>query len=160
MKTVKILAGLSLLVLSLSCSGQSETVPVTGLSHSSPASQGMREKHLELIDSVVADAISRKEIPGAVVSVVRNGEIVYLKAYGNKSLVPEVVPMTEETMFDMASVSKCVGTTLSFMQLIEQGKVRLSDPVSRYIPGFLPWVDPKDFRPQDIQDVLTIYVMA
>ena len=136
-------------MLAVSCSHR------TGLKHSSPESQGMDSRTLELIDSAVNDAISQKIIPGAVVSVVRNGRVVYLQPFGNKSLVPEVEPMTPETMFDLASVSKCVGTTLSFMQLVEQGKVRLSDPVSRYIPDFKPWVDPVTGE----EDEITIYVM-
>lgn len=138
-------------LLSPSCSKK------TGLRHSSPKSQGMDEKRLELIDSVVSDAIDAKLIPGAVVSVVRGNRIVYIKAYGNKQLVPEVVPMDEETIFDLASCSKCVGTTLSFMQLIEQGKVRLGDPVERYIPGFKNWIDPETQKEDKItiQDLLT-----
>ncbi len=129
----------------------------TTLKHASPQSQNMDESRLELIDSAVNAAISAGEIPGAVISVVHNDRIVFLRAYGNKSVVPTVEPMTEDTMFDMASVSKCVGTTLSFMQLIEQGKVRLGDPVDRYIPEFKPWVDPETGETQKItvQDLLT-----
>lgn len=92
-----------------------------------------------LVDSVVNEAISQKLIPGAVISVVKGDRIAYLKAYGNKSVVPDTVAMTEDVMFDLASCSKCIGTTLSFMQLIEQGKVRLHDPVCRYIPEFKGW---------------------
>ena len=65
--------------------------------------------------------------------------------------------MTTDTMFDLASLSKCVGTTLSFMQLIEGGYVRLTDPVKRYIPGFKPWKDPETGEEVDIilRDLLT-----
>ncbi|MBQ6576300.1 MAG: serine hydrolase [Bacteroidales bacterium] len=149
--TSRIIPALLCIMLAVSCSHR------TGLKHSSPESQGMDSRTLELIDSAVNDAISQKIIPGAVVSVVRNGRVVYLQPFGNKSLVPEVEPMTPETMFDLASVSKCVGTTLSFMQLVEQGKVRLSDPVSRYIPDFKPWVDPVTGEEDEItiQDLLT-----
>jgi CubicO group peptidase (beta-lactamase class C family) len=80
-----------------------------------------------------------------------------MKAYGNKSLVPEKTPMTTGTMFDMASVSKCVGTTLSFMQLIDRGRVRLTDNVSMYIPGFKPWIDPETGEKVEItiRDLMT-----
>ena len=122
-----------------------------------PEECGMDGTRLERMDKVIEDAIEEKTIPGAVVSVVRGDKIVYLKAYGNKSLVPEVEPMTVETMFDLASVSKCVSTTLSFMQLIESGLVRLTDKVDMYIPGFKPWVDPETGETVDIivRDLLT-----
>lgn len=105
----------------------------------SPRSMGMDESRLQLIDSAVWDAIGNHIIPGAVVSVVREDKIVYLKAFGNKSVVPDTARMTRDVMFDLASCSKCVGTTLAFMQLIEDGKVRLHDNVDRYIPGFRGW---------------------
>ena len=128
-----------------------------GIRRASPLSQGMDPVRLELIDSAVNAAIAAQEIPGAVVGGVRNGHLVYEKAFGYKSLVPEKDTMTLETMFDLASVSKCVGTTLSFMQLVEQGKVRLVDPVNLYFPDFQPWEDPETHEKVDItvQDLLT-----
>ena len=121
------------------------------------AQNELQQERLERLDSVMAEAISDGTIPGAVVSVVRGDKIAYLKAYGNKSLVPEVEPMSVETVFDLASLSKCFGTTLSFMQLIEKGLVRLTDRVDMYIPGFKPWVDPDSGETVDIiiRDLLT-----
>ena len=116
----------------------------------SPERHGMNPEKLAQVDRVIEEAISAKEIPGAVLSVVRGNDIVYLKAYGNKSVVPAVEPMTTETLFDLASVSKCVGTTLAFMQLIENGYVRLTDNVDRYIPDFKPWTDPESGETVDI----------
>lgn len=112
---------------------------------------------MSLADSVINSAISSGEIPGAVLCVVNGDKVVYLKAYGNKSVVPDTVAMTVGTVFDLASVSKCVGTTLSFMQLIDNGKVRLSDDVSKYIPGFKPWKDSSTGEVVDItvQDLMT-----
>lgn len=129
----------------------------TGIRRSTPSRQGMDEKILARIDSTVNASIADGDIPGAVVGVVRNGTLVYEKAFGNKAVYPEVEPMTVETMFDLASVSKCVGTTLSFMQLVEQGKVRLVDPVKYYFPDFQPWTDPETGEKVDItvQDLLT-----
>ena len=115
-----------------------------------PERHGMNPEKLAQVDSVINEAITAKEIPGAVLSVVRGNDIVYLKAYGNKSVVPTVEPMTTETLFDLASVSKCVGTTLAFMQLIENGYVRLTDNVDRYIPDFKPWTDPESGETVDI----------
>lgn len=120
------------------------------LRQATPESHGMDSEKLAQVDRVINDAIAAKEIPGAVVSVVRGNDIVYLKAYGSKSVVPTVEPMTTETMFDLASVSKCVGTTLAFMQLIENGYVRLTDNVDRYIPNFKPWKDPESGETVDI----------
>lgn len=120
------------------------------LRQATPESHGMDSEKLAQVDRVINDAIAAKEIPGAVLSVVRGNDIVYLKAYGNKSVVPTVEPMTTETLFDLASVSKCVGTTLAFMQLIENGYVRLTDNVDRYIPNFKPWKDPENGETVDI----------
>ena len=129
----------------------------TALRQDSPERHGMNPEKLARVDRVIDDAIAAKEIPGAVLSVVRGNEIVWLKAYGNKSVTPTVEPMTTETLFDLASVSKCVGTTLSFMQLIENGYVRLTDNVDRYIPDFKPWTDPESGETVDItvRDLLT-----
>ena len=150
----KILFLLAVAVLAAACS---QAVPEGTLKHVSPESMGMNSQKLNQIDREVALAIEEGNIPGCVVSVVRGDKIVFLKAYGNKQVVPDTVPMTPETIFDLASVSKCVGTTLSFMQLVENGYVRLSDDVDMYIPDFKPWVDPETGRKVDItvQDVMT-----
>ena len=123
----------------------------------SPKSRGMDQDHLALVDGVIEEAISEGTIPGAVLSVVRGDDIVWLKAYGNKSVVPEVVPMTTETMFDLASCSKVMGTTLAIMQLIEDGKLLLEDKVSLFIPDFAPWTDPETGEEVQIRvrDLLT-----
>ena len=127
------------------------------LKQDSPGNHRMNPEKLALVDKVIGDAIESDDIPGAVLSVVRDNETVWLKAYGNKSVVPAVEPMTAGTMFDLASVSKCVGTTLAFMQLIENGQVRLTDNVDRYIPDFKPWTDPESGETVDItvRDLLT-----
>ena len=148
-KTITILAAV-LAISACSFSGSS-------IRRSTPDRQGMNGAYLSLIDSAVNASIADGEIPGAVVGVVRNGKLVYEKAFGNKAVYPEVEPMTVETMFDLASVSKCVGTTLSVMQLVEQGKLRLVDTVAHYIPGFLPWVNPDTGErvPITVQHLLT-----
>lgn len=65
-----------------------------------------------------------------------DGRVVYRKAFGERSLEPTRAPMTVETIFDLASLTKVVGTTTAIMQLVEQGKIRLNDPVVKYIPEF------------------------
>ena len=122
-----------------------------------PEKNGMDPAKLSQVDAAINKAIQEETIPGAVISVVRDNRIVYLKAYGNKSIVPDVAPMTTNTIFDLASVSKCMGTTLSFMQLLENGSVKLTDRVDKYIPDFKPWVDPETGETVyiTIQDLMT-----
>ena len=124
---------------------------------------------MEKVDKAVLRAIDDGQTAGAVLCVVKRaddgesmGEILYLKAYGNMQvcsgcdavsgeLNADTVAMPVDAVFDLASVSKCLGTTLAFMRLVEDGLVRLDDNVSRYIPGFEPWVEdlsPKEQRRQ------------
>ncbi len=123
----------------------------------SPEQAGMDPSRLSQVDRVIEESINLGEIPGAVLAVVRDGKMVYLKAYGNKSVYPSQEKMTVNTVFDLASVSKPVGTAIAFMQLVEQGRIRLTDNVSMYIPGFQPWIDTTTGRKIDIKvaDLLT-----
>jgi uncharacterized protein YbbC (DUF1343 family) len=88
------------------------------------------------LDQVINEAIAQGRLPGAVLVVGHNGQIVYEKAYGKRALVPQVEAMTLDTMFDCASLTKVVATTSSLMKLFEQGKFRLNDKVTDYIPEF------------------------
>lgn len=88
------------------------------------------------IDEVVARAIEEGQIPGAVVLVGRDGKTVFAKAYGRRAVEPESEPMTLDTIFDMASLTKPVATATSVMLLIERGKIGLDDPISKYLPEF------------------------
>lgn len=94
-----------------------------------------REK-LAGIQAVVEDAIQHGKTPGAVVVVGHRGQVVYQGAFGHRRLVPEELPMTMNTIFDLASMTKVVATTTAVMQLFEQGKIRLDDPVADYWPEF------------------------
>ena len=149
-----ILSSLSLVALCVlvSCSTTTDSIRRT-----SPEKAGLNPKKLALVDDLINESIEKKEIPGAVIAVVHHGSLAYLKAYGNKSVYPNVEPMTVNTVFDLASVSKPVGTAISIMQLVENGKLRLSDPVSMYIPNYQPWVDPETGRKIEIKisDLLT-----
>jgi uncharacterized protein YbbC (DUF1343 family)/CubicO group peptidase (beta-lactamase class C family) len=91
---------------------------------------------LARVDRLVEEAIGAGQLPGAVVLVGRGDEIVYQKAFGNRAVVPAREPMTLDTIFDLASLTKVVATTTSVMQLVEAGQVRLSDRVGRFIPEF------------------------
>jgi uncharacterized protein YbbC (DUF1343 family)/CubicO group peptidase (beta-lactamase class C family) len=88
------------------------------------------------IAPLVDAAIARHELPGAVILIGRGDDIVYHAAFGQRAVAPTAEPMTEETIFDLASLTKVVATTTSVMQLVEQGRVRLRDPVTQFIPEF------------------------
>jgi CubicO group peptidase (beta-lactamase class C family) len=88
------------------------------------------------LDAIVEKAIAADELPGAVLLVSYKGQIIHRKAYGSRVLLPAREAMTLDTIFDMASLTKIVATTSSVMLLVEQGKVRLNDPVARYILDF------------------------
>jgi uncharacterized protein YbbC (DUF1343 family)/CubicO group peptidase (beta-lactamase class C family) len=87
------------------------------------------------IDSTIEKAIDEHRLPGAVVWVEHGGE-TYWKAYGNRSLVPTVEPMTRDTIFDIASLTKVLAGTPAIMLLVERGKVDLDAPISKYIPEY------------------------
>jgi len=99
-------------------------------------SQAPLDSRLAVLDPIVYDAIARREIPGAVLIVGHDGQVVYRKAYGNRAIEPRPEAMTPDTVFDCASLTKVVATTTAVMQLWEQGKFRMNDPVAKYLPEF------------------------
>ena len=86
------------------------------------------------MDAIIEEGIAQKKLPGAVVLVGRKGKVVWQKAYGARALEPSREPMSVDTIFDLASLTKVIATATSIMILVERGKVRLSDPISVYIP--------------------------
>jgi uncharacterized protein YbbC (DUF1343 family)/CubicO group peptidase (beta-lactamase class C family) len=88
------------------------------------------------IEPLISEAIARHELPGAVVLVGRGDDILYRRAFGQRAVQPSAERMTEDTIFDLASLTKVVATTSSVMQLVEQGRIRLRDPVTQFIPDF------------------------
>ncbi|GAA3767793.1 sodium:solute symporter family transporter [Terriglobus aquaticus] len=88
------------------------------------------------LDTLINDAVAEHDLPGAVLVVGHNGQVVYHHAYGHRAIEPAFEPMTEDTIFDMASLSKCLSTATSIMQLYEQGKLQFDDPVVKYLPDF------------------------
>ncbi|HVJ66417.1 MAG TPA: exo-beta-N-acetylmuramidase NamZ domain-containing protein [Caulifigura sp.] len=101
-----------------------------------PRDVGMDAKRLADIDKLVEEGIAKGNMPGAVVIVGRHGGIVFRKAYGQKRIEPDKAPMTVDTVFDMASITKPMATATSILKLIEDGKIGLDDPVAKYIPDF------------------------
>src|SRR5260370_31490985 len=94
------------------------------------------EQSWHRLDQVVQGAIERNEIPGAVILVLHRGEIVYRKAHGLRSKEPAAEPMTADTVFDLASLTKPIATATSIMLLVERGKLRLTDRAVQHWPEF------------------------
>ena len=98
------------------------------------------EDSLRILDPIVEDAIKAGQALGAVVvvghNVGHNGQVIYRKAFGNRAIEPRREAMTVDTVFDIASLTKVVATTIAVMQLVDRGKVRINDPVVRYLPEF------------------------
>lgn len=103
----------------------------------------------QTIDSIVTDAISQKAFPGCVVLAVKNGEIIYDKAFGTYA-IDKTQPVTLESIFDLASLTKISATTLSIMKLYEEGKVKLNKTLGDY----LPWTQKSDKANLRIDDIL------
>ncbi len=112
-----------------------ETAPPR-LTTAPPAAVGLDAARLARIDAVVRQGIERHRLPGAVVAVVRQGKIAFHKAYGSRTLEPTATPMTTDTIFDLASLTKPIATATAIMILLEQGKLRLEDRVTQYLPEF------------------------
>ncbi len=109
-----------------------------------PANETAQERAKETFPAATAAGVDRQMeravqsglIPGAVVVIGHNGRMVYQKAYGSRAIIPQREPMTLDTVFDAASLTKVIATTPSIMRLFEQGQIRLNDPVTNYLPEF------------------------
>lgn len=101
-----------------------------------PVSAKLNPERLAAIDAIVQDEIAKGNIPGAVVLVGRRDKIAYLKAFGDRARVPAVEPMTTDTIFDMASLTKPMATATAVIILVEEGKIRLSDPLKKFLPDW------------------------
>lgn len=102
-----------------------------------PAKVGSTEApNFTEVSTLVDNAVAGKKLPGAVVLIGHDGRIAFEQAYGHRSLEPTVEPMTEDAIFDMASLSKCLSTAVAVMQLYEQHKLNFDDPVAKYLPAF------------------------
>src|SRR6266849_4370875 len=88
------------------------------------------------IGELVQDAIAQHQLPGAVVLIGRESTVPYVQAFGQRAVLPVPEPMTNDTIFDLASLTKVVATTTSVMKMVEEGRIRLSDPVAQFVPDF------------------------
>jgi CubicO group peptidase (beta-lactamase class C family) len=93
------------------------------------------EAHQKQVGEAIEASIATKETPGAVLLVGTAEQNLFVKAYGSKSIAPTTQPMTADTIFDLASLSKSIGCATSVMVLVDQGKLKVSDPIAKYIPG-------------------------
>jgi CubicO group peptidase (beta-lactamase class C family) len=103
------------------------------------------------VSTLIDDAIAANELPGAVVQIGHGGKVVFRRAYGQRKLDGEpglnaapapAEPMTEDTIFDIASLTKPLATAPAVLQLFEQGRLQVDDPVQKYLPDFNPDYDP------------------
>ncbi len=109
------------------------------------------EEQIAQVDALMDSAIVEGNIPGGVVCLTTDTGIVFLKAYGNRQLVstylanekdvfytivPDTIPMTTNTVFDLASLTKSVATTSAIMCLVRDSALELNTPVGAFIPAF------------------------
>ncbi|MFZ4731875.1 MAG: exo-beta-N-acetylmuramidase NamZ domain-containing protein [Pirellulales bacterium] len=101
-----------------------------------PGDIGLMAERLATIKPLVEAEIAAGNLPGCVVCVGRGGRIGWLEAIGDRQVGPDAEPMTVDTIFDLASLTKPVATATAIMQLVEEGKLRLSDTVASLFPAF------------------------
>ena len=118
----------------------------------SPAPDAAPAPDFATVSKLMNDAIAARTVPGGVVVVGQGGKVVFHQAYGSRKLAGEpgldgspapAEPMTEDTIFDIASLTKCLATATAVMQLYEHGKVQFDDPVQKYLPDFNTANDPQ-----------------
>src|SRR6202167_4475644 len=118
----------------------------------SPAPDAAPAPDFATVSTLMNDAIAASTVPGGVVVIGHGGKVVFHQAYGSRKLAGEAgldgspapaEPMTEDTIFDMASLTKCLATANAVMQLYEHGEVQFDDPVQKYLPDFNAANDPQ-----------------
>ena len=128
------------------------TPSATPVPSATPAPSAITAPQFAAVSDLVRDAIAAQRLPGAVVVVGHQGRVVFRQAYGLRKTAGEpgldgrpapAEPMTLDTVFDVASLTKTLATATAVMQLHEQGRIRFDDPVERYLPGFNPTGDPQ-----------------
>ncbi len=133
-------------------SAQATPAAVAVPTPASPAPNAPATPDLPTVSKLMNDAIAAGTAPGGVVLIGHGGKVAFRHAYGSRKLDGEpgldgspapAEPMTEDTIFDMASLTKPLATATSVMQLYEQGKVEFDDPVQKYLPDFNTGNDPQ-----------------
>ena len=102
----------------------------------STSAQMLQEEQMAPIAEMAKRAIQTGKIPGAVILIGNQGKVVYRRAFGFRALKPKKLPMTTDTIFDIASLTKVIATSVAVAQLVEMGKLDLEDTVAKYWPEF------------------------
>jgi CubicO group peptidase (beta-lactamase class C family) len=106
------------------------------LPFATPESLGISAEALAKIDIAVREALDRGDAPGVVVVIVHKGAVIFRKAYGHRTVQPDKTAMLPEVVFDLASLTKPIATAPAIMVLLEQGKLKITDPLSLHLPAF------------------------
>jgi uncharacterized protein YbbC (DUF1343 family)/CubicO group peptidase (beta-lactamase class C family) len=112
------------------------TPPPAAATPPAPPASKEEQSWFAPLDDVLKNAVAQGDAPGAVLLVAHNGLTAYYKAYGNRTVGPKAEPMTTDTIFDLASLTKVIATTTCVMRLEQLGQIKLNDPVAKYIPDF------------------------
>jgi CubicO group peptidase (beta-lactamase class C family) len=135
-----------------SSAGYAAHTAVSGGARATEASGAALTPDFPMVSKLMNDAIAAQRLPGAVVVVGHSGTVVFDRAYGSRKLAGEpgldgspapAEPMAEDTIFDMASLTKSIATATAVMQLYERGEVQFDDPVQKYLPDFNTTNDPQ-----------------
>ncbi|MCU0453105.1 MAG: serine hydrolase [Bacteroidetes bacterium] len=116
--------------------GDGLTYPKTTLRRAMPEEAGLSSERLRNVDAVMQQAVRDSAFPGGVVLALRNGYIIYHKAFGGLDYSIYPPAMQPNTIFDLASVTKVVSTTTAVMRLVDEKKIALNDKVTKFIPEF------------------------
>lgn len=119
--------------LSSNLKGSAYNTSVSRLKYTVPEEVGIKTENLETpIDKIVEEAIAQKATPAAVVMIVKNGKVIFNKAYGHHTY--DGIPTKTDDIFDLASVTKIAATTMAAMRLYEQNQLKLETTIDTYIP--------------------------
>jgi len=116
--------------------GSGLSIPQSTLRHELPGLTGYDARALLEIDRTVRAAIRDSAFPGAQLAVGVEGRLVYTKTFGTMTYGPESAAITQNSLFDLASLTKVFATTAAAMMLVEKGEIELDDPVGDYLPAF------------------------
>ena len=134
-RRARIVTALGLLALAGCKPNTTQPVVTQPTAAPAPVRPKLKPEKLAAIDATITEAIAAKKAPGGVLWLERDGEI-YRKAYGQRAWVPAAEPISEDTIYDAASLTKVIATTTCIMQLVERGQLDLDAPVARYFPAF------------------------
>jgi uncharacterized protein YbbC (DUF1343 family) len=110
--------------------------PEAASTPAAPSTSAPSPLDIPQIDALVARALDEHRMPGAVVIIGRKSGVLFRRAYGQRALLPATAPMTESTIFDLASLTKPIVTGSLIQWLVESGRITLGDPVAKHLPAF------------------------